>query len=175
MASWTRPDTALCLAVDRSGSMQGARLATAAVAAAAVVLRAPQDASVLAFSGAAVVVSSQRDARDPEEVVDDLLTLRGAGVTDLALALRCADDQLARSTAARRVAVVLSDCRATTGGDALEAAAALWATDELVVLAPADDAEDARSFAAASGTRLVEVTGPSDVARALAVALELTP
>ena len=37
---WERPGTAVCLLVDRSGSMQGDRLATAAVTAAAVTLYA---------------------------------------------------------------------------------------------------------------------------------------
>ena len=37
--SWSTPDTALCLVVDRSGSMGGRPLATAAIAAAAVALR----------------------------------------------------------------------------------------------------------------------------------------
>ena len=38
---WVRPGTALCLLVDRSGSMGGRPLATSAVAAAAVAFRAP--------------------------------------------------------------------------------------------------------------------------------------
>ena len=46
---WVQPGTALCLAVDRSGSMGGKPLATSAVAAAAVANRAPADYSVLAF------------------------------------------------------------------------------------------------------------------------------
>ncbi|MDE0804226.1 MAG: hypothetical protein OSA99_13005, partial [Acidimicrobiales bacterium] len=41
--TWARPDTALCLLVDRSGSMSGERLAAAAVAAAATAERAPDD------------------------------------------------------------------------------------------------------------------------------------
>ena len=48
-SDWQRPPTALCLLVDRSGSMTGERLATAAVAAAAVSFRHP-DAAVVAFS-----------------------------------------------------------------------------------------------------------------------------
>ncbi len=46
---WARPGTALCLIVDRSGSMGGRPLATSAVAAAAIAWRAPDDYSVLAF------------------------------------------------------------------------------------------------------------------------------
>ncbi|MEC8070148.1 MAG: hypothetical protein VX143_10775, partial [Actinomycetota bacterium] len=47
---WTQPATALALVIDRSGSMSGKRLATAAVAAAACAHRAPVDWSVLAFA-----------------------------------------------------------------------------------------------------------------------------
>ena len=56
------------------------------------------------------------------------------GTTDLVGALRAATGQL-RSTAGRRIVVLLSDCRATVPGDVLEAARAL---DELCIVAPAD-------------------------------------
>jgi hypothetical protein len=46
---WVQPGTALCLLVDRSGSMGGKPLATSAVAAAAVAWRSPADYSVIAF------------------------------------------------------------------------------------------------------------------------------
>ena len=41
--AWSTPDTAICLLVDRSGSMTGRPLATAGVATAAVAWRAPED------------------------------------------------------------------------------------------------------------------------------------
>jgi cobalamin biosynthesis protein CobT len=46
---WERPDTAVCLVIDRSGSMKGEALASAALAAAAVALRAPAFHAVIAF------------------------------------------------------------------------------------------------------------------------------
>lgn len=165
---WGRPRLALCLVVDRSGSMGGERLATAAVAAATCLWRAPDDAGVVAFSDRAVVVASQGGERPAESVVEDLFRLRGHGTTDLALALRTAAGQLSRSAATRKVAVVLSDCRATTGDDPAAAAAGL---DEVVVVAPADDPADAGAFAGAIGARWVTVAGPADVPRALAEAL----
>lgn len=168
VSSWQRPDTAICLLVDRSGSMHGARLATAALAAATVSLRAPGNASVVAFAHDAVVVASQGESRDPDAIVSDLLRLRGVGVTDLGLALRVAADQLGRSDAARRLTVLLSDCRATAGGDPIEFTAAL---DELVVLAPEGDADDAAAFAAAAGARWTTVGGPTSVVDALAAVL----
>jgi len=160
---WVRPGTALCLLVDRSGSMSGRPLATAAVAASAVAFRAPADHSILAFSSDVIVTKSQETPRAVDQIVNDLLVLRGHGTTDLALALRAAHAQLDRSRAARRIAVLLSDCRATVQGDVAEAAARF---DELWVVAPEGDSVEAEALAASVGARIVTVAGPSDVADA---------
>jgi Mg-chelatase subunit ChlD len=165
---WVRPGTALCLAVDRSGSMGGRPLATAAVAAAAVAWRAPQDYSVVAFGQDVVVAKSQDAPRPPDAVVNDLLALRGFGTTDLAGALGAAARQLDRSRAGRRITLLLSDCRATVPGDVVAAARAL---DELCVVAPAGDSDEAEALAAACGAKVVSVAGPTDAARALQVVL----
>jgi Mg-chelatase subunit ChlD len=161
---WRRTRTAVCLLVDRSGSMHGERLAGAAVAAAAVALRAGDDCSVVAFSGDAVVLSSQGVPRPPGDIVVDLCRLRGSGVTDLGLALRVAAGQLGRSTASRRITLLLSDCRVTTGGDPSADAMAL---DELVVLAPGDDSTEAELFAGALGLRWAPLGGPASAAEAI--------
>jgi Mg-chelatase subunit ChlD len=166
---WVRPGTALCLLVDRSGSMGGKPLATAAIAAAAVASRAPDDYSVLAFGKDVVVAKSQDSPKPGGLVVNDLLSLRGYGTTDLAGALRVAGEQLARSRAGRKITVVLSDCRATVEGDPVAAAAAL---DELVVIAPEGDSDEAQGFATRSGARFTTVAGPSSVAEALMRALD---
>jgi Mg-chelatase subunit ChlD len=162
---WVRPGTALCLLVDRSGSMSGRPLATAAVAASAVAIRAPADHSVLAFASDVIVAKGQETPRPAEQIVNDLLVLRGHGTTDLALALRAARAQLERSRAARRIAVLLSDCRATVEGDVFAAAMQL---DELWVVAPEGDSAEAEALAAAVGARVVTVAGPSAVADAFA-------
>lgn len=171
LRSWVRPDTALCLLVDRSGSMTGERLATAALAAAAVTYRHGHDCSVIAFGGNAIVVKSQDHTRDADSVADDLLQLRGHGVTDLGLAVRTAAAQLGRSRAGRRVTLLLSDARSTSGNDPTPDAAALAALGELVILCPADDRADAEALADATGARLVPVEGPGDVPRAIAEAM----
>ena len=163
-AEWGRPSVALCLLVDRSGSVGGERLAAAALAAAAVALRAPQDHSVVAFSDTAIVLKAQDEQRPVEQVVDGLLALRGHGTTDLALALATAGRQLARSRATRRTTVLLTDGRATAGDDPRRAARRL---DDLVVIAPHDDAEQARALATDVGARFSALRGPSDVPRAL--------
>lgn len=166
---WTRPQTATALVVDRSGSMSGRRLATAAVAASACAYRAPQDWSALAFSDRVLALKSQDSRRRPADVVDDLLRLRGRGTTDLAGALEAAARQLERSRAKRRVTILMSDCRPTTGDDPIPAARRL---DELCVLAPADDADDAEAFAARVGARIATVAGPSEIPAALLSVLD---
>lgn len=166
---WQRPEIGLCLLVDRSGSMGGARLATAAVAASAAALRSGADLSVIAFAEDAVVVKGQLADVASAVVVERLLALRGHGPTDLALGLRAARLQLDASRAGRKIAIVLSDCRATAGEDPMHEARLL---PELAVLAPADDDEDAREFASVLGARLAVVAGPSSVPRAFAALFE---
>ena len=167
--TWSKRDTALCLVVDRSGSMGGKPLATSALAAAAVALREPDDYSVLAF-GRDVIVAKSQDARRPgADVVNSVLTLRGFGTTDLAGALRAAVEQLSRSRAARKVVVLLSDCRATETGD-VEAAAR--AVDELCIVAPEGDDAEARMLASSVGARIATVAEPTDVPSALTQVLD---
>ena len=162
--SWVKPGTALSLLVDRSGSMGGKPLATSAMAAAAVAWRSPADYSVIAFGKDVVVAKSQESDKSGERVVNDVLALRGFGTTDLAGALRAAGEQLSRTRAGRRIAVVLSDCRATVEGDVAAAARSL---DEVVILAPSGDDVEARKLAGEIGARVAVIDGPSDVPAAL--------
>jgi magnesium chelatase subunit D len=71
--------------------------------------------------------------RPPQDLVGDLISLRGHGLTDLAGALRAAAAQLARTDGGERVAVLLSDCLRTAGPDP---ATALPGIDRLHVLCP---------------------------------------
>ena len=126
---------------------------------------------MLAFGKHVVVAKGQTSPKPSELVVNDVLSLRGHGTTDLAGALRVAGEQLARSRAGRKVTVLLSDCRATVDGDPEAAAMALA---EVVVIAPESDADEARAFAARTGARLTTVSGPSGVAEAISRALDRT-
>ncbi len=165
---WNRPATAVALIVDRSGSMGGERLATAAVAAAAVALRAADDYSVIAFGSGVRTVKPQRQPIPAERVVADLLALRGHGRTDLAAALRAAATQLNESSAPRRITLLLSDGRATVGEDPVAAARSI---EELLVLAPVGGDEtgaQAQALARAVGGRYADVTGPSSIPAAVA-------
>jgi magnesium chelatase subunit D len=145
--TWRAHQRAICLLIDTSGSMTGLGVAIAAVAAASVVLAADGRLApaVIAFGGGVTVLQGPDSRRNPEELVGDLVGLRGHGVTDLAGALRAAGRQLARAAADERVTVLLSDCLRTAGGDP---AAALAGIDRLHVLCPLPTAESELAAAA---------------------------
>ena len=166
---WRRPDLALCLLVDASGSMRGDRLAAAALTAAACAWRAPAEFAVCSFAASVRTHRALASIAPAVDVVTGLLTLRGQGVTALGTALARAGDELRAGRAARRVTVLLSDCRATDGRDPIPAARAL---DELVVLGPADDCTEAAEFARIAGAQLVPLGSVADAPQALAAGLE---
>jgi magnesium chelatase subunit D len=165
--TWAARSRAVCLVVDASGSMAGPGVAMAAVAAAAVVLSAGDRLapSVIAFSGDVRVLLRHGARRPPQELVGDLISLRGHGLTDLAGALRAAAAQLAGAGGGERVAVLLSDCLRTAGPDP---AAALHGIDRLHVLCPEPGPGPAAALARAGGGICQPVTRLADVAPALA-------
>src|SRR5262249_55275921 len=145
--AWQSHRRALCLLVDRSGSMSGLAVAIAAVAAASGVPAAdrPVAAGIVALGGDVTVLRAGGARRDPGELVGDLVALRGHGMTDLAAALRVTAAQLAGAAADERVAVLLSDCMPTAGGDP---ALALTGISRLHVLCPLPTAEAERAAGA---------------------------
>ncbi len=167
--AWAKPATSWCLLVDRSGSMHGAPLATAALAAAAVAARVEGEYAVLSFGRDVVAPKAMWETRSDDDVLDRVLSLRGHGTTDVAGALYAAGAQLRASSSTRQVAILLSDCRATEPGDAVAAARCL---DELVIIAPDGDSDEAVELAEAVGARWTTVDGPSSIVGAIARVLE---
>jgi Mg-chelatase subunit ChlD len=166
---WAKAPTAFAVVVDRSGSMNGPRLAAAATVAAACALRAPREHAVLSFAGSVDVIRPLASDIPPAVVAERLLRMRGHGVTRLAAALRAAGEQLAAARARRRVVILLSDCRSTDEDGTLETARAL---PELIILAPADDHEQAAHLAGLAGARWGPIAHPLDAAAALDHLLE---
>ncbi len=158
--SWARPSVAWCLLVDRSGSMHGQPLATAGLAAAAVAARQPKEYAVLSFGRTVIAPKAMWETRSADSVIERTLSLRGHGTTDVAAALRAAAWQLRHASAQRRVAVILSDCRATEPGDIAAAARML---DELVVIAPEGDDAAAIDLAEMANARWTTFSGPSSL------------
>jgi magnesium chelatase subunit D len=170
---WTAPRRAVCLLVDHSGSMEGHAVGLAAMAAAAVVLNRPERAgcSVIAFAADALVLQRQAEPRPPAALVDDLMSLRGRGRTDLALALCTAARELAGARGAERRAIVLSDCRVTAGGDPLAATGGLDRVDVLGPSADPDAVAAGRALARRAGGRYLPATRFAELQDALAAVL----
>ncbi|MEZ5297490.1 MAG: VWA domain-containing protein [Ilumatobacteraceae bacterium] len=94
--AWTAPTTAWCLLVDRSGSMHGEPMATAAMSAAVVAARAERDYAVLSFGRDVIACTAMWEHHDTDEVIDRVLALRGHGTTDVAGVLVAARQQPVR-------------------------------------------------------------------------------
>ena len=153
---WQRRPVAVCLVVDTSGSMGADRLSAAAVATAALALRAPADFSVVAVSDRALVLRKQGSTRPADAVIDDLFGLRSFGWTDLALGLRAARIQLSVSPAQRKLVLLLTDGQANRGEDPAREAARL---DIVHVLVPGVVNAQCAAIARAGHGRAVGFTG----------------
>ncbi|HEY4027822.1 MAG TPA: AAA family ATPase [Candidatus Dormibacteraeota bacterium] len=173
LRDWRSARPAACLLIDQSGSMRGRSVALAAVAAAAMALAAAgrADCSVVAFNRDAIVLQAQGRPRPAQRLVRDILRLRAHGTTNLALALRTAASQLARAAAPERLAIVMSDCLATEGGDPLTALAGI---DRLHVLGTSSEGEAierCRQLARRAGGRYLPATTFAEVGAGLASVL----
>src|SRR4029077_11258176 len=127
-------------------------------------LRAPQEHAILSFAATVEVIKPLASDTAPAVMAGRLLGLRGHGVTRLADALRAAHEQLAQARARRRVVILLSDCRSTDEDDTLECACRL---PELIILAPADDHDQAAQLAGLYGARWGTIAHPLDAAAVL--------
>lgn len=170
--AWTAHRRAVCLVVDISGSMQGLAVALAAVAAAGVIVaneagREKLQPSVVTFSAGVTVLQAQGVRRPPEELLSDLVGLRGHGTTDLAAGLREASKQLASAVADERLVVLLSDCLHTAGDDPADALAGIDRLQVLVPLGGVEAEAAAGALAARGGGRAQTVARLADVAPAL--------
>ena len=174
---WRRRGTAYVLLVDVSGSVAGARLATAVLAAGAMAsrLRPGDELAVVAFARDALVLRAVDAAAPPGDVVDALLDLRGHGTTDVAHGLLVGLRQAARARSPRREVVLLGDGVATTGDDPTTVAtdaARLGARIHVLAVDGADEAQTAcRAIAGAGGGRVAPLLRPTDAAAALGAVL----
>jgi Mg-chelatase subunit ChlD len=170
---WRSTGRATLLLVDASGSVAGDELATAILTASALVqrMRPGDELGVVAFWSRAVVLRPLSADPRIDVVVDRLCDLRGGGTTDLELALETAATQVARSRAADRQVLLLSDGLATESPDPVNAAAALARVPaRLQVMALTDEEEALAScaaLAAAGGGRVAPLHRPSQAPAAV--------
>ena len=105
--------------------------------------------------------------RPPEDLLGELVALRGHGTTDLASGLREASRQLAGAVADERMVVLLSDCLHTAGDDPAEALAGVDRLHVLVPLGGAEAEAAATALATRGGGRAQTVMRLAEVAPAL--------
>ncbi len=175
--AWRSPATAYVVLVDASGSVAGRRIATALVTTAAVAarMRPDDELAVVAFWSQAVVLRPIRSIAATTDLVGALLTLRGGGTTDLALALRTGLRQAGTARARRREVLLLTDGIATAGPDPVAVAASSAAAGaRLHVLGLSDEDPSYRActqLAGAGGGRYAELLRASDAPSAVAAVL----
>ncbi|HEY2507835.1 MAG TPA: AAA family ATPase [Streptosporangiaceae bacterium] len=156
--SWQAHRRSVCLLVDASGSMSGLALALAAMATAGVLLAADRrlDTGALAFAGEVTLLQRPGERKPADQVVGQLLGLRGHGLTDVAAALRAAAAELAGGAGGHRGVILLSDCMTTAGADP---AASLGGIDRLDVLCPIPAGREADPASLAAAERLARLGG----------------
>jgi Mg-chelatase subunit ChlD len=163
-----RTRRSVVLAVDVSGSMRGERVEVAAGAVAGLASRLVRDdLAVIAFwSDAAVLLPLGKPIR-PLKLVDALLRLPSAGLTNVALPLQLAAAQLRGSHGTQGRVILVSDCVHNAGPDPVAFARRLPRLDVLLDVSGDKDRELGTALARAGRGRLVPVRRATDVPGAL--------
>jgi Mg-chelatase subunit ChlI len=113
-----KPPRTFALMIDASGSMRGASLLHAAVAAAALARALTDDdyALVMFWRDAAVLKHAGQERLLPA-LVDDVLAVRARGLTNLRLGLECGLRELHRSRAPVKEGILFTDALHNLGDD----------------------------------------------------------
>jgi len=118
-----RRSKAYALIIDRSSSMAGFKLVLGALMGATLAYASDRirDYCVLAFNTDVEVIKPPRARRQAEEIVDEILSLKAEGYTDIRRALLSAYN-LMREAGYEPRAVLVTDGEWTAGGNPLDAA-----------------------------------------------------
>lgn len=113
-----QPSIALCLVIDRSGSMSGQKIEMAKEAAKATAeILSPDDyIEVIAFDSQPQRLVRMQSARNRMRILSDISRLTPNGGTDIFPAMNMANEDLALVAAKRKHVILLSDGEAPIGG-----------------------------------------------------------
>lgn len=113
-----QPSIALCLVIDRSGSMSGQKIEMAKEAAKATAeILSPDDyIEVIAFDSQPQRLVRMQSARNRMRILSDISRLMPNGGTDIFPAMQMANEDLALVAAKRKHVILLSDGEAPVGG-----------------------------------------------------------
>jgi uncharacterized membrane protein len=128
-----KPSLAMCLVIDRSGSMGGQKMELAKDAAkAAVELLTPQDfAAVIAFDNETYVIVPMQSTATTSAIMSAISTIEAAGGTNIYPALAEAYEQLRRIPARLKHVILLTDGYSAPGD--FEGISRQFARDQMTV------------------------------------------
>jgi Mg-chelatase subunit ChlD len=167
-----RRKRAVVLLVDVSGSMNGARLRTAAATVGALTTElSHDDLAIVAFWSDAAILLRFGEHATLDRLVDELLAIRASGLTNVSFPLEVAEQELHRVGDRRRQVLLLSDCVHNAGPDPRQAASRLPRLDVLFDVTGEKDPDLARDLARLGRGLALPIRGVGDVAPALGRAL----
>jgi uncharacterized membrane protein len=160
---------ALALAIDRSGSMAGAKMdLTKEAARATVEMLPPSDLIAISVfdSQAAPIVHLQR-ASNRVRILSDIGRIQASGGTNILAGLREAFDELAPARARKKHIILLTDGQSPYEGipDLIDAAAAQRITISAIGIGDGADQAQLRMIASRGGGRFVQTRDPTTLPR----------
>jgi len=163
------PQVAMCLVIDRSGSMSGIpiEMAKAAAKATADTLASDDLLEVIAFDSSPTRVVRMTPAKHRARFQNDISRIRAGGGTEIFSALDAAYQSLSATRARRKHVVLLTDGQSPSNGirDLVQSMSAEGITATAVGLGNDIDEQLLRMIADTGGGRLYKVADPQQLPR----------